>query len=460
MYKKQSIHLVGIGGVGMSGIAEVLLNLGYPVSGSDLKSGATTRRLKKKGAQIFYGHKKSNIGDATVVVVSSAIKPNNPELVRAGEKQIPVIQRAEMLAELMRFTRYGIAIAGTHGKTTTTSLIASVLYHAGIDPTMIIGGRVNSFRSNARLGRGDFMVAEADESDGSFLKIAPTIVVITNIDREHMEYYKNFKRVKEAYVEFANKIPFYGVAVCCGDHPTVRHIIPQIAKRVLVYGFGPDAEIRAQNIVFREGYTLYDLSIAGIDQGQVTLNLLGEHNVRNSLAAVAVASELGISISKIKTAFKNFKGIQRRCEILLRNTKVTVLDDYGHHPEEIKATLKAIRGSFAGRLVTVFQPHRYTRTKDLYQELTHSFDGTDVLLVTDIYAAGENPAKNITAKKLAGDIKKVLGKKVVYVQKNHKIADNILKHICDGDVVLTLGAGDITRIGREIAQKLKKQSEK
>lgn len=460
MYQKQSIHLVGIGGVGMSGIAEVLLNLGYPVSGSDLKSGATTRRLKKKGAQIFYGHKKSNIGDATVVVVSSAIKPNNPELVRAGEKQIPVIQRAEMLAELMRFTRYGIAIAGTHGKTTTTSLIASVLYHAGIDPTMIIGGRVNSFRSNARLGRGDFMVAEADESDGSFLKIAPTIVVITNIDREHMEYYKNFKRVKEAYVAFANKIPFYGVAVCCGDHPTVRHIIPQIAKRVLVYGFGPDAEIRAQNIVFREGYTLYDLSIAGIDQGQVTLNLLGEHNVRNSLAAVAVASELGISISKIKTAFKNFKGIQRRCEILLRNTKVTVLDDYGHHPEEIKATLKAIRGSFAGRLVTVFQPHRYTRTKDLYQELTHSFDGTDVLLVTDIYAAGENPAKNITAKKLAGDIKKVLGKKVVYVQKNHKIADNILKHICDGDVVLTLGAGDITRIGREIAQKLKKKNEK
>lgn len=460
MYQKQSIHLVGIGGVGMSGIAEVLLNLGYPVSGSDLKSGATTRRLKKKGAQIFYGHKKSNIGDATVVVASSAIKPNNPELVRAGEKQIPVIQRAEMLAELMRFTRYGIAIAGTHGKTTTTSLIASVLYHAGIDPTMIIGGRVNSFRSNARLGRGDFMVAEADESDGSFLKIAPTIVVITNIDREHMEYYKNFKRVKEAYVAFANKIPFYGVAVCCVDHPTVRQIIPQIAKRVLVYGFGPDAEIRAQNIVFREGHTLYDLSIAGIDQGQITLNLLGEHNVRNSLAAVAVASELGISLSKIKTAFKNFKGIQRRCEILLCNTKVTVIDDYGHHPEEIKATLKAIRGSFAGRLVTVFQPHRYTRTKDLYQELTHSFDGTDVLLVTDIYAAGENPTKNITAKKLAGDIKKVLGKEVVYVQKNHRIADNILKHVHNGDVVLILGAGDITRTGREIAQKLKKQSEK
>ncbi|MBX7148857.1 UDP-N-acetylmuramate--L-alanine ligase [bacterium] len=455
MYKKLKMHFVGIGGVGMSGIAEVLLNLGYSVSGSDAKSSDNTKRLKRLGAKVYYKHQATNIDDAQVVVVSSAIKKDNPELVAAAAKHIPIIQRAEMLSELMRFSKYGIAVAGTHGKTTTTSLIASILYKAGLDPTMIIGGRVNHFRSNARLGKGDFMVAESDESDGSFLKLSPTIAVITNIDREHMEFYKTFDNVVECYRQFANKVPFYGTCIMCIDHPVVRELMPKIEKRVLTYGFSGEAQVMASNIKTENGHTFYDLTLFNAPKGRVTLNMLGEHNVLNSLAAFAVASELNISFAKTCQALKSFKGVHRRCEVLLTTSQVTVIDDYGHHPEEIKATIKTIREGFAGRLVTVFQPHRYSRTEDLYEEFVTCFDRTDVLIMTDIYSAGEAPIKGIEAAQLAQDIARRSGKEIHYVKNDRHVVDNILKFVQPQDIVLTQGAGDITKIGKELAKKLK-----
>ena len=438
----------------MSGIAEVLLNLGYPVSGSDLKRSNVTRRLKNKGGKVFYGHRKGNVDGSDVVVVSSAIARDNPELVEAGSRSIPIIQRAEMLAELMRFSKYGIAVSGTHGKTTTTSLVASVLYHGGQDPTMIIGGRVNSFRANARLGKGDFMVAEADESDGSFLKLSPSVVVITSIDREHMDFYHDFSRMKEAYLAFTGKISFYGAAICCIDHPVVCELIPKIRKRVIPYGFSEGAYVSAKNESFDGPTSSYDLWIGGEKKGRVKLNLPGRHNILNSLAAVAVAMELNIPLPKVMKAFRGFKGIQRRCEVLLKNSSITVIDDYGHHPEEIRATLKAVRGAYAGRLVTLFQPHRFTRTKDLFKDFPAAFDVTDVLLMTDIYPAGETPIPRVNSRALAKTISKK-GKKTVYLPKNKKIVDEVIKILQPGDVLLTLGAGDVTKIGHEIARRLK-----
>ncbi len=456
MYRKLKIHFVGIGGVGMSGIAEVLLNLGYPVSGSDMKPSQVTRRLKNRGAKIYYGHKGMHVGDAQVVVVSSAIKPDNPEMAEATIKHIPILARADMLAELMRFSRFGIAVAGTHGKTTTTSLIASVLHAGGTDPTMVIGGRVNNFRSNARLGSGEFMVAEADESDGSFLKLSPSIAVITNIDREHMDFYGTFGRVKKSYITFANKIPFYGSVICCTDHPVVRQIIPHITKRVVTYGMSEDATWNARNIRYERGRTIYDLYVNGELKDEITLNLLGEHNVKNSLATLAVAGELLIPLKKSKKALSGFKGIHRRLETLFQNKDFTVLDDYGHHPVEIKATLSAIRGAYTGRIVTLFQPHRYSRTQDMFKDFTKAFSKTDELLVTDIYAAGESPLDGVHSKKLAAAIGKKTKKMVTYVPKDKNLVDHVVKFIKPGDVLLSLGAGDVTKMGRECAKRIKK----
>lgn len=439
----------------MSGIAEVMLNLGYPVSGSDLKVSNITRRLKKKGAGIFHGHGRKNVEGADIVVMSSAINKNNPEILAAQTKKIPIIQRAEMLAELMRFSKYGIAVAGTHGKTTTTSLVASVLYEGGYDPTMIIGGKVNSIRANARLGRGDFMVAEADESDGSFLKLSPSIAVITSIDREHMDYYQNFSEVVKAYLNFANKVPFYGAVICCLDHPTVKRLIPKIDKRVITYGFSEGAELSAGNLVNEGIQTSYDLFIEGKKKERIVLSLAGNHNVLNSLAAIAVALEIGIPLKKVQKALKNFKGIQRRCDVLLSNRLVTVIDDYGHHPEEIKVTISAVREAFNGRLVILFQPHRYTRTHDLFSEFVESFDEASVLLMTDIYSAGEPPINGVNAKKLARAIEENRKRDVFYIPKSEKIVDEVLKFIRPGDVFLSLGAGDVTHIGRECAKRLK-----
>ncbi|OGQ06812.1 MAG: UDP-N-acetylmuramate--L-alanine ligase [Deltaproteobacteria bacterium RIFCSPLOWO2_12_FULL_40_28] len=455
MYKKQKIHFVGIGGVGMSGIAEVLLNLGYPVSGSDLKQSKYTQRLKKLGARIYIGHRRSNLKEVSVVVMSTAVKSDNPELLEAHARQVPVIRRAQMLAQLMRFSKYGIAVAGTHGKTTTTSLIASMLYHGGLDPTVIIGGKVNSFRSNARLGRGEFMVAESDESDGSFLILDPAIAIITNIDREHMDYYKNFEGVKKAYLEFAKKVPFYGVVICCVDHPVVSELISQLDERLITYGTVAKADLMAKNITFHGALTTYDLYTHGVFETEVTLNLTGEHNVANSLAAIAIAKEVGITQKKWLDALKSFQGIERRCQVLLQNSDITVIDDYGHHPQEIKATIAAIRGSYAGRLVVFFQPHRYTRTKDLFSQFKSSFDGANVLVLTDIYAASEKPIPGVNAKKLVKAIHQDK-KNVYYFPKNKKISDEVIKLLRKGDILLTLGAGDITKYGKECAQKLKK----
>lgn len=457
MFKKHPIHLIGIGGIGMSGIAEVLINLGYPVSGSDLKKTSLTHRLKKKGARLFYGHQRHHVEGADVVVVSSAISKDNPELLEAIRSKLLIIPRAEMLAELMRFSKYGIAVAGTHGKTTTTSLVASLLYAGGLDPTMIIGGKLNSFRSNARLGKGDFLVAEADESDGSFLKLSPAIAVITSIDREHMDYYKEFHWVTNAFLEFANKVPFYGAVVACIDHPVVKTLMPDMKKRFISYGLDEKAMVNADNLVFESGGSSFDLKINQQNQGRVTVNLLGKHNVLNSLAAIAVGYELGIPLSKMKKALKEFKGIHRRCEILLNNGQVTVLDDYGHHPEEIRATLDGIRSTHSGRIVTLFQPHRYTRTQDLFNDFKTCFDQTDVLLVTDIYPAGEPPIAGVNAEALVRAIADVRGKNhAMYLPKDGMLVNEVVKMILPGDILLSLGAGDVTQIGRECAKKLEK----
>lgn len=443
----------------MSGIAEVLLNLKYPVSGSDLKRSTVAQRLKKKGARIHYGHRGANLQDAEVVVVSSAIKPTNPELVEARERHLPIMQRAEMLAELMRFSRYGIAVSGTHGKTTTTSLVASVLYKGKIDPTVIIGGRVNTFKSNARLGKGDFMVAEADESDGSFLKLSPAIAVITNVDREHMDYYQDFDHVKSSYLQFASKIPFYGTVVACIDHPVVAELIPQIKKRVTTYGFSEKAHYRAVNLVAANGQVCFELMTGGQSRGKVTIGLSGRHNVLNSLAAIAVADEVGIPLKKTAEALKSFSGIHRRMEVLLKNSKYVVLDDYGHHPEEIKATLSAVREAYPDRrMVCLFQPHRYTRTQDMFIELASSFDAADQLILTDIYAAGETPIDGITSEKLVQAMKPQRGDKVIYLPKNKDLVAAVVSRVQPGDVLISLGAGDVTKLGRECATRLKKQA--
>ncbi len=458
MYKKHKIHFVGIGGVGMSGIAEVLLKLGYPVSGSDIKSSPTTRRLVKKGARISYGHAAKNIGDAEVMVVSSAIRKDNPEMVAALLKKIPIIQRAEMLAELMRFSRYGVAVSGTHGKTTTTSLVAAVLDEGGLDPTLVIGGKVNSFKSNAKLGRGNFMVAEADESDGSFLKLSPTIAVVTNIDREHMDFYKNFHSVCHAYLDFVNKIPFYGAAICCVDHPVVRKLIPQMEKRVVTYGFASDAHFSAKHVTPHHGKMIYELMIHGKPSGKVTLNIAGRHNVLNSLAALAVAYELEIPMKKAMASLKKFRGIERRCQILLQTKSVTVIDDYGHHPAEIQATLSTIREAYPGRrLVCLFQPHRFSRTKDLFDELTHSFTQAHRLFITDIYAAGEKALNEVSSKKL---VEAIQGQQASYLPRGEKMLDELLQEIKPGDVLLSLGAGDVTALGKECARRLKGESKR
>lgn len=443
----------------MSGIAEVLLNLKYPVSGSDLKSTSITRALKKKGARIHYGHKAHNLGDAEVVVLSSAVKPNNPEVLAAKERKLLVIQRADMLAELMRFSKYGVAVSGTHGKTTTTSLVASVLDEGGLDPTIIIGGRVNSLKSNARLGRGEFMVAESDESDGSFLKLSPAIAVITNIDREHMDYYGDFEKVKEAYLQFAYRVPFYGAIIACLDHPVVREILPKIEKRIVTYGFSEEAHFVAKNVSVDSGRMTYDFFVHGENRGKISLNIPGRHNVLNSLAALAVGEELGVPLIKRALALKKFKGIQRRCEVLLKNASYTVLDDYGHHPEEIKATLKAIKEVHIGRrLVCLFQPHRYSRTQDLFGELIESFENADLLFVTDIYTAGEAPIEGITSARLVDALQVKRGATVHYVSKGPNLIDEVLKFVQPGDIFLSLGAGDVTKMGRECAKRLKRTS--
>ncbi|KAB2842905.1 UDP-N-acetylmuramate--L-alanine ligase [bacterium] len=448
----QNLHFVGIGGIGMSGIAEVLLNLGYRISGSDQKRSPITARLKKKGARIHYGHKASHIEGAQVVVISSAVRLSNPEVAAAKKAGIPVIPRAEMLAELMRL-KYGIAVAGSHGKTTTTSLVGQVLSGAGMDPTMVIGGRLNSLRSNAKLGKGEFLVAEADESDGSFLKLNPTIAVITNIDPEHLDHYKDFEALKETFVAFANKVPFYGSIVACADHPVVRELLPRFQRKVVTYGLESSADYGAEKMV-QEGLRQRFIVLYRKEKlGEVVLQSPGRHSVANALAAIAVGRELDIPFRKIAAALKGFRGIERRFQVLCDNG-VTVIDDYGHHPVEIRATLKALREAFPERrLVALFQPHRYTRTRDLFHDFAQSFGDADKVFLTEVYPAGEDPIVGVSSRALHDAMDQA---KTVFRADKLSLIPAVLEQVQPGDVILSLGAGDITKIGHELARQIKK----
>jgi UDP-N-acetylmuramate--alanine ligase len=451
-HKVRRVHFVGIGGAGMSGIAEVLVTLGYQVSGSDLSASAATRRLASLGAKVTVGHSPQNIEGADAVVISTAVGPDNPELAEARKRRIPVVPRALMLAELMRL-KQGVAIAGTHGKTTTTSLVASVLAEGGVDPTFVIGGRLNAAGSNARLGAGDFIVVEADESDASFLHLQPVIAVVTNIDADHMDaYQQDFVRLKQAFVQFLQNLPFYGSAILCADDPVVREILPLVSKPVITYGTGAGCTFRAEAIEAAGGgmrFRVRDLN--------VKLNLPGRHNVLNALAAIAVGFEVGVSEKAILKALAEFTGVGRRFQLygevkLAGGGTFTLVDDYGHHPVEMAATLDAARGAFPGRrLVLAFQPHRYTRTRDLFEDFVRVLSTTDVLLLADVYAAGEPSIVAADGRSLARAVR-VAGKvEPVFVEDIAEMPEAIRRAARDGDVVLTMGAGSIGNVPGQLA---------
>ncbi|WP_417068322.1 UDP-N-acetylmuramate--L-alanine ligase [Niveibacterium terrae] len=458
-HKIRRIHFVGIGGAGMSGIAEVLVNLGYQVSGSDLADSAVTRRLAGMGVRVATGHAAENVADADAIVTSTAVQHDNPEVRAARERDIPIVPRAQMLAELMRL-KQGIAIAGTHGKTTTTSLVASVLAEGGLDPTFVIGGRLNSAGANARLGTGEFLVAEADESDASFLLLNPVISVVTNIDADHMETYgHDFARLKQSFVDFLNRLPFYGVAVLCVDNPNVREILPFVSKQVVRYGLSPDAQVRAENIRAENGQMIFDVvcSNGHMAGRQVTLNLPGMHNVLNALATIAVAHELGVDEDAIIRALAEFKGVGRRFQ---RYGEVeasggghfTLIDDYGHHPVEMAATIAAARGAFPGRrLVLAFQPHRYSRTRDCFEDFVKVLGSVDALLMTEVYAAGEAPIVAADARTLARALRLAGKIEPVFVENVADMAQSIREVARDGDVVITMGAGSIGQVPGRLA---------
>lgn len=455
MFKKyNSIHFVGIGGIGMSGIAEVLHNLGYSITGSDLKESATTRRLRDLGISVSIGHDAANIEGAHLVVISSAVSRENPETMEARRRAVPVVPRAEMLAELGRL-KYGILVAGAHGKTTTTSLVATILGEAGLDPTVVIGGKLKAFGSNAKLGQGEFLVAEADESDGSFLKLSPTIAVVTNIDKEHLDYFGHVDRLKDAFVAFANKVPFYGTAVICRENPHNLDILPLLERRSVTYGFSAEADIYATGIQRNGPRTMFDAIWRGDHLGSFTIPIPGDHNVLNSLAAIAVALEVQIPIASVAAALESFSGIQRRFELKGEAQGIRVFDDYGHHPTEIRAVLKAARESFPhNRLVVVFQPHRYTRTRDLADEFAASFGFADMLYVMDIYSAGEKPIDGIHASVLSGMIESAGQAPVHYVPDREALVTEVSGQARPGDIILTLGAGDVYKVGETILKTL------
>jgi UDP-N-acetylmuramate--alanine ligase len=445
--KKYHIHFVGIGGIGMSGIAELLLNLGYRVSGSDVKSSDITDRLKTMGGTIFKGHAAENIKGADVVVVSSAIDPENPEVQSAGQASIPVIPRAEMLAELMRL-KYSIAIAGAHGKTSTTSIVASVLAEGGLDPTVVIGGKLKSIGSNAVLGEGDFIVAEADESDGSFLKYSPTIAVVTNIDNEHLDFYADLDSIKTVFLNFLDRIPFYGLAVLCLDNEPIQDLIPQMKKRYTTYGMTSQADFQIRDVESGQQRSRFDIYHHGNKMGVINLNLPGIHNVYNATASIAVGVELNIAFDQIKKALETVEGVQRRLEIKGESNGITVIDDYGHHPTEVKVTLETIEENWQNRRkVVVFQPHRYSRTRALFDEFSRAFYQSDVLVVLPIYAASEKKIKGVNSQKLCEEIKAHGHKEVIFADGFKAALSHLKQTLQPGDVLLTLGAGDVWKVG-------------
>jgi UDP-N-acetylmuramate--alanine ligase len=445
------IHFVGIGGIGMSGIAELLLNLGYRVSGSDLRRSDTTDRLSQLGAEVRAGHAAENVPeDGHVVVVSSAVKPDNPEVAEAHRRKIPVIPRAEMLAELMRM-KYGIAIAGTHGKTTTTSMVATVLAAAGWDPTAVVGGKLNSLGSNAKLGQGEFLVAEADESDGSFLKLSPTVAVVTNIDPEHLDFYSGIGQIKETFLHFINKVPFYGFVVLCIDHPNVQELIPSVTKTFVSYGFSAHADYRADAVVPEGMSSRFRVIRRGEPLGEVTIQAPGRHNVSNALAAVAVAAELGIPFDRIRAGLAEYGGVARRFQVKGERNGVTIVDDYGHHPAEIRATLSAAREVWPGRRIVVgFQPHRYSRTQALFRDFLSAFHDADLLFVFDVYPAGEEPIPGASGERLCEAIREHGHKAAIFAGKAGDALPGIIPRFRKGDIFLTMGAGDVWKLGEGV----------
>ncbi|MEK6529063.1 MAG: UDP-N-acetylmuramate--L-alanine ligase [Nitrospirota bacterium] len=489
MYKKfEIIHFVGIGGAGMSGIAEVLKNLGYEVRGSDLKESETTKRLESIGINITIGHRAENITNAHVVVVSSAVSTDNPEVIAARNQSIPVIPRAEMLAELARL-KYGVLVAGAHGKTTTTSLIASVLASGEFDPTVIIGGKLKSIGSHAKLGQGEFLVAEADESDGSFLKLSPAIAVVTNIDREHMDFFQNLEALKAAFLSFMNKVPFYGLSILCADNEYVRSLLPKVQRRFITYGLTKGLDLVADSVSMQGIKSKFNVTLKGKPLGFFEVPLPGLHNISNCLAAIGVANEIGIDMDTVRASLKNFSGVQRRFEFKGEDSGIKIYDDYGHHPTEILATLKAGKeamqetgvrshrldsedqgsGSTSnsklktqnsklktdeGRLVVLFQPHRYTRTRDLLNDFSGAFTNADKVILMDIYPAGEKPINGINSEILFKGIKD-RGKDVIYIGERGKILDYLSVELKAGDMLLTLGAGDVWKLGEEFLKNLK-----
>jgi UDP-N-acetylmuramate--alanine ligase len=459
MFKRyQHIHFVGIGGSGMSGIAEILINLGYRVTGSDQKRSDTVERLEQMGAKVFTGHHVANVEGAHVVVYSSAIAGDNVELRTARQRQVPTIPRAEMLAELMRL-KYGIAVAGTHGKTTTTSMVGAVLAEGRHDPTIVVGGRVTNLGSSARLGQGEFLVAEADESDGSFLKLAPTIAVVTTIDAEHLDHWGSLEAIRDGFLAFVNKVPFYGSAVLCLDQPNIQMLLPRVEKRIVTYGLESGADLVGRRLVLNGMTSRFEVHQRGTLLGECALAIPGRHNVLNALAAIGVGLDLEIPFATIQRALAGFAGVQRRFQVRGAAGGVTVVDDYGHHPAEIRATLAAAKAGFDSRVVTVFQPHRYSRTQHLRQEFLTAFNQADVLVVMDIYPAGEAPIPGVSAADLADGIRAHGHRHVVYLGSDRA---RVVEHVCDisrpGDLVLTLGAGDVSQLGPDILRRLEAES--
>jgi len=447
------IHFIGIGGSGMSGIAEVLLNMGYQVTGSDLKPSETTQRLIELGGRVYPGHAAANVENAQVVVYSSAVRDDNPELVAARASGVPVIARADMLAELMRM-KYGVAVGGSHGKTTTTSMVAAVMSRGGMDPTVVVGGRLSAIGSNARLGHGRFLVAEADESDGSFLRLAPAVTVVTNIDREHLDHYADLAEIRQAFVYFANRVPFYGVSVLCADDENVRAILPQVTKRTLLYGTRDDAEVRALDVELLPHGSRFRVTAAGEPLGEVTLQVPGRHNVLNALAAVAVGLEFEVGFGHVGEALAEFRGVGRRFETRGEVAGVRVIDDYGHHPTEIAATLASARG-LGGRVLVVFQPHRYSRTAALREEFGRCFGDADRVWILDVYAAGETPIAGISGHTLVEAAQRHGAGHVVDAASGAEAAAAVAAAARPGDTILTLGAGDVSRLGDEVLRRLR-----
>lgn len=453
--KSGHIHFVGIGGIGMSGIAEVLLNLGFKVSGSDIERGSMTERLVKLGAKVRYGHSEKHVKGSDVVVVSSAVGPSNPEIIAAKAAGIPVIPRTEMLGELMR-VRTGIAVAGVHGKTTTTSIAAAVFEEAGLDPTVVVGGRVKSMRTNARLGAGEFLIAEADESDGKFVRLSPVFAIITNIDAEHLDFYGGLENINEAFVNFANRVPFYGAVICCIDDPLVRSIVPRIDRRIRMYGFGADAHVRGIITETGSGGTSFGLTIDGKKAGKYFLKIPGKHHVLNSLGICALADLLGIPFRHVKSAFAHFEGVARRFELKGEADGILFVDDYAHHPTEVTATIEAARETYERRIVVVFQPHRYTRTRDLHERFESCFKGADEVFITDIYPAGEHPIPGVSGDLVYRAALRGGSVKVNYLPTWDDLREAVSANIRSGDLVMTLGAGNIWKLAEELLEERKK----